>query len=306
MPEHSLRSRVTAGRFTLPAAILLAVAGWTLSGGWHAGWPLPCTLLTAWLLVLLNGRYSLIRVRASLQSSCYLLLTGCCTWLHHPSVGWVAGIAFLLSLLFFFHSYRHPEPQATLFHSFLMLGLGSLCWPPLLLLVPCYWVGAWHFSALHVRSFAASLMGLLAACGSYFSYAYCTDSLPAACRRLTQDVWPCPPSWSSVTTGQCLMLGYLLLLFGISTLHLTTHSYDEKLSTRSRLHFLTLLHLLLFLMALLQPAWIPVLLCLLPLGVSILAAHYFLLSRGRVANLIFLLSLVLPLSFLLVSLWIVG
>lgn len=306
MQDRSLKSRITAGRFTLPIAFLLAMAGWMLSDGWEAGWPLPVSLLTAYLLVLLNNFYSLIRVRASLQSSCYLLLTGCCTLLHHPSSGWLAGLAFLLSFFFFFHSYRNPEPQAALFHSFLMLGIGILLWPPLALLLPCYWIGAWLFSALQVRSFAASLTGLLMAFGCYFSYAYYMGILPDACRRLEEGFRFTWPSWSDATPWQWSFLGYLLLLFLLAAIRLSTHSYDEKLSTRSRLHFLMFVHLLLFVLAALQPAWIDTLLCLLPIGVSILAGHYFILARGRVANVCFLVALLLLLCLFIANLWILG
>lgn len=303
MQDKSLKSRITAGRFTLPVASLMAAGGWVLSGEWHTGWPMACMFLTAYLLVLLNNCYSLIRVRASLQSSIYLMLTGSCAWMHHPVSGWYTGVAFVLSLFLFFRCYRHPEPQADLFHSFLVLGIGILCWPPLLILVPCYGVGAYFFQAIHLRSVAASVTGLLLPCIFYLGYAYYTDSIPQALEHLQTDLLFPGTGWEHISTQQWAIWGYLMLLFIVSTFHLLTHSYDEKYATRSRLHFLLIIHLLFFALSLLQPAWMANLLCLLPIGVSILAGHYFVLSPGRFTRYFFLFMLALLACLSVDSLW---
>ena len=87
-------------------------------------------------------------------------------------------------------------------------------------------------------------------------------------------------------------LGYLFLLFIVSATHCLVAGYEDKIRTRSYLHFLIFLNFCLFAYVVLQPALSVHLLSLLLIGVSILAGHLFVLTNSRSSNLFFILSLI--------------
>lgn len=163
MRNRRLQGRITAGRFTLPAVILICTVCWigtsillpAMSSEKEAGyalWQSVCTLyLPAWadriisfmlyaaigyFLIELNNTFAIIRMRASVQTSIYFLLVTICPGMHLLYAGDIAAVAFLISLFFLFKSYQHPRPVSYIFHSFVFIGAGSLLFPQLLYFIP--------------------------------------------------------------------------------------------------------------------------------------------------------------------------
>lgn len=86
------------------------------------------------------------------------------------------------------------------------------------------------------------------------------------------------PLWEIAT------LGYLFLLFIVSSVHCLVAGYEDKIRTRSYLHFLIFLTFCIFVYILLQPAQTFHLLPLLLIGVSILTGHFVVLTNSRASN----------------------
>ncbi len=180
-----LQNRITAGRFTLPVAILLSLFCWVLTSvllpeipvmksgyplwesidnGYIPAWanaPLSFLLygIIGYFLIELNNAFAIIRMRASVQTAIYFLLISVCPALHQLYAGDIASVAFLISLFFLFKGYQHPRPASILFYSFLFIGAGSLFFPQLTLFIPLFWIGAHSFQALTPKSFFGSLVG---------------------------------------------------------------------------------------------------------------------------------------------------
>lgn len=124
MRTQRFQNRVTAGRFTLPVAILLSVACWILSAillpdldvqkDNYPLWNTFCnSCIPAWgnrlssfilysvigyFLIGLNNAFAIIRMRASVQTGIYFLLISVCPSLHVLYAGDLAAIAFLIAL----------------------------------------------------------------------------------------------------------------------------------------------------------------------------------------------------------------
>lgn len=123
MKSKRLQGLVTAGRWTLPAAIFICTLCWvltsvllpelTMTAGEEGGsvlWQSARTLLLpAWaehlvsfliyaaigyFLIELNNRFSIIRMRASVQTAIYFLLVTVCPEMHLLYAGNVAAITF--------------------------------------------------------------------------------------------------------------------------------------------------------------------------------------------------------------------
>ena len=130
MRNKRLQGQVTAGRWTLPAAIFICTLCWVLTSVLLPGLTMPAgeeggsvlwqsartLLLPTWaehlvsfliyaaagyFLIELNNRFGIIRMRASVQTAIYFLLVTVCPEMHLLYAGDVAAIAFLFSIYFF-------------------------------------------------------------------------------------------------------------------------------------------------------------------------------------------------------------
>lgn len=88
--------------------------------------------------------------------------------------------------------------------------------------------------------------------------------------------------WELVT------LIYLFILFIVSAAHCIVSGYEDKIRTRSYLHFLIFLNFCIFLFILLQPIHCMDLMSLLLIGVSILVGHLFVLTSSKTSNVFFI------------------
>lgn len=323
------QNRITTGRFTLPTAILITTLCWLLTSllqsaspaiqspyaleqviGMHinlAPWvDSLCSFILygfiGYLLVELNNTFAIIRIRASVQTAIYFLLIAICPPLHTLSAGLIASLAFLLSVMFLFRSYQRSEAMNDLFHTFLFLGIGSLFLPHLILFAPLFWIGAYNFQSLQPRSFFASLVGISVPYWFLFGHCYFYQQME---RFYLPFQALCTFDTIGLHFGTCewLTIGYLFLLYVVSAIHCMVAGYEDKIRTRSYLSFLILLSFCLFLYILLQSSAALHFMPLLIIGISILAAHFFVLTNSRGTNLFFITSLLTLGMILTYNLW---
>lgn len=316
MRTQRFQNRVTAGRFTLPAAIFLSVICWILSAILLPDLELPadgyplwntfrnlcipawstrllCFVLYAvigYFLIGLNNAFAIIRMRASVQTAIYFLLISACPSMHILYAGDLAAVAFLIALYFLFRSYQQERAASYLFHASAFIGMGSLLFPQLTLFVPLFWIGAYKFQSLRPKSFFASLIGWGVPYWFLLGYAYLSGQMELFYRPFLElaDFHPVRFSfqpWEWATTG------YILLLYIVSSAHCLIARYEDKIRTRSYLHFLILLDFCIFVCMGLQPALYSHLLSLLLIGTSILIGHLFVLTNSRSSNLFFIIML---------------
>lgn len=313
MRTKRFQNRVTAGRLTLPIAILISAVCWMLTAvlmsgaesqqGGYPLWETFChSCIPAWanrlfsfllyavigyFLIQLNNAFAIIRMRASVQTSVYFLLISVCPSLHTLYAGDLAAAAFLVALYFLFRSYQQAQPSGSLFHSFAFLGLGSLAFPQLTLFAPLFWIGAYNFQSLRPRSFFASLVGWSLPYWLLLGHAFCHGRMELFVQPF-RELATFAPIRFHYQPWELATLGYLLVLFIVSAAHCLVTGYEDKMRTRSYLHFLILLNGCIFLYIGLQPALSVHLMSLLLIGVSILAGHLFVLTNSRSSNLFFI------------------
>lgn len=329
MRGRSFQNRITTGRTTLPVAVLVALGCWLVGGmmlpsehwtAWSGStlWqlagldrlPLQVSLpmgfvlhgLAGWLLIELNNAYAIIRMRASVQTTVYLLLTAACPALYVLYAGSVGLLLFLVALYFLFGSYQQKRLVGGLFYSFLFLGLGSMVVPQLVWLVPVFWLGAYLFRSLHFRSFFASLFGWALPYWFLLAHAYFYGQMELFCQPFREMVYfaawhPCfhPNEWA--------VLAYLFVLYAVSTFHCLLLGYEDKIRTRSYLHFLILLCFCLFAYVVAQPVKSRDVLPLLLAGVGILSGHFFALTSSRGSNWFFIGAMVALCALFVLNVW---
>lgn len=317
MRSQRFQNRVTAGRFTLPAAILISVTCWILSAillpdleirkDDYPLWNLfRDSCIPAWgtrlfsfilysvigyFLIGLNNAFAIIRMRVSVQTAIYFLLVSVCPAMHILYAGDLVAVTFLIALYFLFRSYQQAKPASYLFHAFVFMGMGSLLFPQLMFFVPVFWIGAYSFQSLHPKSFFASLIGWSVPYWFLLGYTYLSGHMELFYQPFLELV-----NFRSIRFGfrpwELATIGYILLLYIVSSSHCLIAGYEDKIRTRSYLHFLIFLNFCIFVYIGLQPALYPHLFSLLLIGTSILIGHLFVLTNSRSSNLFFIIMLV--------------
>lgn len=244
-----------------------------------------------YFLIQLNNTFAIIRMRASVQTSAYFLLISVCPCIHTLYAGDLASVAFLAALYFLFNSYQQVRSMGNLFHAFAFIGSGSLLLPQLMFFIPVFWIGAYNFHSLQPKSFFASLVGWSLPYWFLLGYAFYYGQMELFYQPFRELVSFRPIGFDFAPWEQAT-LGFFLLLFVVSSVHCLIAGYEDKIRTRSYLHFLILLNLCIFVYIGLQPALTIHLLSLLLIGVSILAGHLFVLTNSRSSNLFFIFTFI--------------
>lgn len=317
MRNRRFQNQIAAGRLTLPAAILISVACWILAAIllpdlkiqpndyplWKSinelGIPTWVSRFSSFILysiigyflIELNNSFAIIRMRASVQTAIYFLLISVCPSIHILYMGDLAAVAFLISLFFLFKSYQQVQSSASIFHAFVFLGIGSVLFPQLAFFVPVFWIGAYNFQSLHPKSFFASLIGLSLPYWFLLGHAFYYGQIELFYQPF-QELVTFTPMHFNLEPRQIATLGYLLVLFIASSGHCLAAGYEDKIRTRSYLHFLIFVNFCIFVFIGLQPELGVHLLPLLLIGVSILAGHLFVLTNSRTSNVFFIFALV--------------
>ena len=205
--------------------------------------------------------------------------------------GDLAAAAFLVALFFLFRSYQQARPTGSLFHAFVFIGLGSLLFPQLMLFVPIFWIGAYSFQSLRAKSFFASLVGWSIPYWLLLGHALYYGQMEIFCQPF-RELATFTPIRFDYQPWELATLGYLLVLFIVSAAHCLIAGYEDKIRTRSYLHFLILLNFCIFVYIGLQPALSVHLMSFLLIGTSILAGHLFVLTNSRSSNIFFICAFV--------------
>lgn len=322
MRNKSLQSQVTTGRLTLPVVILICALCWVLTYFLFPdsiasttpkdsssflqstrdlllpGWAeriisfLVCAII-GYFLIELNNQFSIIRMRASMQTAIYFLLVTVCPGMHLLYIGDIVALGSLISIYFLFKSYQQAQAAGYLFYSFFFIGAGSILFPQLTILSVLWLLESYRFQSLTPRSFCGALLGWMLPYWMLFGHAFFYNEMELFYRPFNQllafgEVFHLP----ILQPWELAILGYLLVMFIVSAVHCIAAGFEDKIRTRAYLQFLIDLTFFLFLLIALQPIYCSALLPLLIISSSILIGHFFVLTNSKSSNVFFIISLV--------------
>lgn len=301
--ERKFRDKVVTGVFTLPVAAVLVALSWVspdvTDGALWLG--LAATGLIAYLLVELNNRHALLRIRSRMVSSVYLVLMAAGVFLHPLS--WNLLPAFCLAAAYFplFAAYQRPYATGEVYHAFLLLGIGSLCRPPLLLLAVGFYAAlAVPLRALTWRTFLAGLLGVATPYWIGAGLALWQNRLGPAAGELLAAFRFAAPSYAatpdSVRTVAAVFVAVLALL---SVAHFLRTAFGDKIRVRMYFYTIILQEALLLAALVLLPGDFDLIFGLLAVNTAPLAGHYFALARGRWMNVWFIMCLAASVGIIL-------
>ncbi len=330
MRSKRLQQQITTGRFTLPVVIFSCIlccgltnlllfplpAGdidypfWNNIRAMLPEWSIPVLSfatfsIIGYFLIEINNRFSIIGIRASVQTSLYFLLVMAIPWLYALHAGCVAAVALLFSIFFLFKSYQQTAPSGNLFHSFVSMGIASLFFPQILYFAPLWWIASYRFQSLTLRSFCASLIGWSLPYWFLLGHAFYHQQMELFYQPFTELLtFHSIRFMTDMQLHELVNLAYLLLLFIVSSIHCMVAGYKDKIRTRLFLNFLMQQGLFFFIYILLQPIQFENILPLLLIPTSILSAHFFGLTNSRLSNLFFIAMMVALIILYAFNLWI--
>lgn len=251
-------------------------------------------IVSVYLLVELNNRSDILRVRKTVLIAAYFLFATFCPELYTFTLTKLSVVAMLFSLFFLFNSYQCRNSSNYLFHSFSILSIGSIFFPQLMYCIPIWFIGSFMLQSLNLRSFFAAMIGFSLPYWFLLSYAFYVDNINiffAPFIEITQ--FGGINIFSTVSLYNILSIALFLIIYIISFSHCLATDYDNKIQTRVILHFIIFLNICLFIFAIIQPIYEVQLLNLILPGFAFMTCYFFSRSKSNITYYIFIAMLIL-------------
>lgn len=323
MKYKYFQDSLATGSLPLLVAILVAAAYWWLV---PSGVPerVPCALLAglkdafpayvwriagygfyaagALLLAGITVHHALIRVHSTFYITLFVWLSAGLLP-HTLHEGSVLTCCLLAMCFFLFHTYQRVEPVEILFQGFFFYAVGTLFFPPALWLLPFLLGFQTWFHHLTPRVVFAMLAGVSLPYWFLFGYAYTVDDVELFLAPLREAVAWMPVDYASLTSIQVVGLVVVGVFTLWSCVLYAGSSYQDKIRTRTFIYHVMAVEALLFVFLLLQPQHYAVLMAPVVTCCSLLAGHYFAVSRDRRSFVASLVVLVVSVALYIFNLW---
>lgn len=300
MRRDRLQNHVSGSMLTLPACAVLFLVSWYFNNrdGLMQPWTwitLSVLVLTAYILVEMNNRNQLLRIRSRMVSSAWLVLAACLPVLQTCSEGTMAACAMAGAYFMLFRTYQKVGCEPDSFHYGLMLGVSSVFLPQLVCCLPLFlWHQAVFLRSMTLRNLCAAIVGWLFPFIVVGGYSLLSDDF-----TFTLDWWQDIQQWQPISVEAYRQLsvlqiagwGMLSFLSALGVLHYLAYSYNDKIQVRMFLYILCVQWFALETFVCLQPQQFDAYMPLLAVTGAPLIAHYFALTHSWISNVVFLLTI---------------
>ncbi len=213
------------------------------------------------------------------------------------------GVFFLIvAISLLFPCYHSSDTRNAAFNISLILSLGSLLWIHILWFIPLFWYGLYSFRAFSFRTFLASLIGVVTI--YWFVLGWCVWTRDFSVFSVFSSLFKIQLISTSYTDW-INWIGILLVAFVsfIAVINILSHDLDDIQRTRRFLYLLILFGFWSFALAILFAQSADEFLQVACIPSSLLLAHFFTLSRGRIVNWLYALLLLSLAVLLSIRLW---
>ena len=300
-----LQNRIAESTLVLPVTAIFTLVVWLLSGLVSHGWWLQLLLfaVTTYLTVELSNANALLRIRSRMVSCTFLALSCATCFLFGSLTAIIVQLCITVTTIILFRTYQDQQAPGFTFYAFLFFGISSFFFVKVLYLLPIVWIlMATHLQSLSWRSWLASLLGL--ATPYWLAFAYCMLKQDFSLLSVRGDLQSptllegiCNPRLSSLSIQTSLPIGrawvgllFILAMMLLGMVHLSTHSFEDKIRIRQLYGYFSIMSIVLVLFLFLLPQHFDVLMMLLILHASPIVAHYLTLTHSRATNIIFLIA----------------
>lgn len=302
-----LQNRISGSRLTLPITTIYTLVVWLMAGVIQEQWwmQLGCFSITAYLMMLLNNEYSLIRVYSRFISIFFLALSCCNCQLFASIPEAISSLFFVLTYFILFNSYQDKAKTGIILYAFAAYGIASLSNVHLLYYVPLFWLFMkYNLLAFSWRTWLASVLGLLlpywfAECW----YIYRED--PWALYNHFQPLAEFAPiaDYTILSAGQIFFYLLLITLGIMGAVHFLHKSYLDSIRVRLLYSIFIWTDLITAVFLALQPQHYDLLIRLMIINTSPLVAHFLALTSTKITNVVFHIIVITIVTLTIYHLW---
>ena len=295
--KKRFQNKIAGSRFSLPITATLAALVWVAVGLMVGNiWvQFAFTIISTLLMVELNNRNALMRTYSRMVSCSFLALITMGA-LPNPSLkASIVVMCFIAFYLIIWNAYQDRQASGWTFYAFFCIGLASTVFIQVLYYVPFLWLMMMFFTnCFSIRTFMASLIGLMAPYWFTVGYYVYTDNLQAFVNHFIEianyhELF----DYTAITDHQVINFGFIILLGLIGMVHFTHTSYADKIRTRMIYEALIMMDILSIIFIILQPQHDLELGGILIVNTAPLIAHFITFTKGRFCNISFIIMLIL-------------
>ncbi|MCD6354368.1 MAG: hypothetical protein J7L95_02355 [Prolixibacteraceae bacterium] len=247
-------------------------------------------IVLALLMQQINNRYTFIRRRTFLPATLFVFIVSGFTGMHTLHPVYFAAVFLLLAILRLFTIFDKPKSYSAIFDSGLLLGIGSLFYFNLFLLLPAFWAGIAILSRdYRWREFVVLFIGFLLPFIFAFGYSFLTDQLMELLKIFERNIVTVNNHFK-LNISLHIFLGFLILLTGIGSVRIIQQYDSKKVSTRK--YFVVFFLLFIFSMSgfIFIPATSQEMLVITAIPVTFLVSNLFVFMKNNFwSNLLFYL-----------------
>lgn len=331
MREHSLQNRYTTGRSTLPVVYIICAIGWIIGliylpasfypyatenpiwnmidFSYFPAWmnqmgSLGILTLVGYLLIQLNNQFTIITVRATVQSTIFLLFITTIPQIHILQPAVVGTLLYIGCTFFIFMSYKEYDSMVQQYFAYLIFALLFLLMPKFIVFLPLFTVSKIAFNCFNLRTIFASILGFLTPIWFLLAHAIWHDQMnlfyyPFLNLLNWQGLFDYAGlKWSMIALWSFCSILTLLTIFSQTILRSGMRTRTRQMLNHfSRMAFAFMAFTAIypkFLLGL-TPIWF--------LCVSFTYGYYLVTQRTKISNYVFLAVLTLLFSLFVYNLW---
>lgn len=306
--KKSFQNKVAASRYALPITATLAALVWVAVGILMDNiWvQFAFTIISTLLMVELNNRNALMRTYSRMVSCSFLVLL---TMLSLPQPSLKASIVTLCFITFYliiWNCYQDRQSTGWTFYAFFCIGLASTIFIQVGYYLPILWLLMVVFTnSFSIRTFLASLIGVITPYWFSAGYYLYTDNLPALINHFTEFIdYQALFDYSRITLHQVINFAYITLLGIIGTVHFLRTSYADKIRTRMIYESFIMVNFVSLAFLILQPQHDYEIGGIMLVNTSPLIAHFITFTKGKASNITFILLLMMAVLILLYNIFV--
>lgn len=229
-------------------------------------------------------------------------------FLHPLGKGGICALCLAVCYYLLFRCYQNTGCTRDVFHCFLVLGVGSLFYMPLVFFaLAFYWYLSVFLRSLDWHTFWAGIIGLLFPYWMWFCWSFWLQDFTALLDHVQWNFAWSPQSIVHTAMELSLLrqlswvLVSVLIIWG--TLHFLRTNYNDKIRVRMLLYIFACQVFILEIAFVFLPHDFDVLLPLLLLSGCPLVAHFFALTGSWFSNILFCLSILAFAGLATMSFW---
>lgn len=302
------QTKISESGITLPVVAVYAALLWIVAGLIPAGLYLQFALfaLTAALMMELNNRHALLRIRSRMVSVSFIIIGCMANFMFADTVACITGLGTAVMLTLLFMQYHDSMSRGYTFYTFAAIGLVSLLWIQVLFFVPLIWLlMLFCIQNMSRLSFAASLIGIIAPywfAGAYFFFIGDFDTPMTHIMQLTE-FEPIGASYGNIGLNQIVTLAMITALAITGAVHYVRKSYNDKIHNRMLYNCFMWLNAAALLFIILQPQHYNKLIAMMTVFTSPLVAHFVALTKTRWTNIATIAITTVVLIITIFNLW---